>query len=277
MTHPGFFIVLEGPEGAGKSTLAAGLVRRLRDLGREPLLVREPGGTPLAEAIRGALLDPALAHDGPTELLYFATARADLVSRVIRPALLAGKVVISDRFTLSTEAYQIGGRGVRPELVRDVNLIATGGLQPDLTLVLDLPADEGARRQAMAGKAADRMEREDDAFHQRVGGVVSTRRRDRGSGTSMPRAPRPRCWPRPGSSAGRCGRQRSPARHVKIESRAARGPGGRRNLSEDNMRNRIGMVVVVALISFFTGGWLMQQGIASAGGGYHGRADCSTT
>jgi len=168
MTHPGFFIVLEGPEGAGKSTLAAGLVRRLRDLGQEPLLVREPGGTPLAEAIRGSLLDPALAHDGPTELLYFATARADLVSRVIHPALLAGKVVISDRFTLSTEAYQIGGRGVRPELVRDVNMIATGGLQPDLTLVLDLTPDEGARRQAMAGKAADRLEREDGEFHRRV-------------------------------------------------------------------------------------------------------------
>jgi len=168
MTHPGFFVVLEGPEGAGKSTLAAGLVRRLRDLGQEPLLVREPGGTPLAEAIRGSLLDPELAHDGPTELLYFATARSDLVTRVIRPALLAGKVVISDRFTLSTEAYQIGGRGVRPELVRDVNLIATGGLQPDLTLVLDLPTDEGARRQAIAGKSADRLEREDGEFHQRV-------------------------------------------------------------------------------------------------------------
>jgi len=168
MTHPGFFLVLEGPEGAGKTTLAAGLAERLRALGQDPLLVREPGGTPLAEAIRASLLDPALSHDGPTELLYFATARADLVGRVIRPALGAGRVVISDRFTLSTEAYQIGGRGVRPELVRDVNLIATEGLQPDLTLVLDIPPDEGARRQARSGKAADRMEREDAAFHRRV-------------------------------------------------------------------------------------------------------------
>ena len=168
MTHPGFFLVLEGPEGAGKSTLAASLASRLREQGQEPLLVREPGGTPLAEAIRASLLDPALLHDGPTELLYFATARADLVGRVIRPALAAGRVVISDRFTLSTEAYQIGGRGVRPELVRDVNAIATEGLRPDLTLVLDLPAEEGTRRQALAGKSADRMEREDAAFHRRV-------------------------------------------------------------------------------------------------------------
>lgn len=168
MTHPGFFLVLEGPEGAGKTTLVAGMAQRLRALGQDPLLVREPGGTPLAEAIRASLLDPVLDHDGPTELLYFATARADLVGRVIRPALAAGRVVISDRFSLSTEAYQIGGRGVRPELVRDVNLIATQGLQPDLTLVLDLSPEEGARRQARAGKTADRMEREDDAFHRRV-------------------------------------------------------------------------------------------------------------
>jgi dTMP kinase len=168
MSHPGRFVVLEGPEGAGKSTLAAGLAGRLAESGEPPVLVREPGGTPVAEAIRTALLDPARSHDGALELLYFATARADLVSRVIRPAIAAGRLVISDRFTLSTEAYQIGGRGVAADLVRQVNAIATAGLSPDLTIVLDLDPVVGAARQAAAGKRPDRMEREGADFHRRV-------------------------------------------------------------------------------------------------------------
>ncbi|MEO8031171.1 MAG: dTMP kinase [Gemmatimonadota bacterium] len=168
MNGPGRFIVLEGPEGAGKSTLAAGLLRLIDDTGRPCILVREPGGTPVAEAIRAALLDPEWKQDGRQELLFFATARADLVARVIRPALAAGTVVLSDRFTLSTEAYQIGGRGVAAGLVHELNAIATAGLVPDLTLVLDLPPELGAARQSAAGKHPDRIERESSEFHRRV-------------------------------------------------------------------------------------------------------------
>lgn len=168
MNPAGRFFVLEGPEGAGKSTLAAGLADRLSRQGLAPLVVREPGGTPVAEAIRTALLDPARDHDGALELLYFATARADLVARIIRPALAAGQVVISDRFTLSTEAYQIGGRGVPAELVRQLNAIATRGLRPDLTLILDIESGVGGARQAAAGKRPDRMELEAPEFHARV-------------------------------------------------------------------------------------------------------------
>lgn len=168
MKGPGRFIVLEGPEGAGKSTLAAELKRRMDEAGMPCILVREPGGTPVAESIRTALLDPAGAMDGRQELLYFSTARADLVARVIRPALRDGTVVISDRFTLSTEAYQIGGRGVDAALVRQFNAIATSGVTPDLTIVLDLAPQVGAARQLAAGKSPDRMEREGREFHERV-------------------------------------------------------------------------------------------------------------
>ena len=164
----GRFIVLEGPEGAGKSTLAAGLVRRFNETAVPCILVREPGGTPVAEAIRSALLDPERELDGEQELLYFTTARADLVARVIRPALEAGGVVLSDRFTLSTEAYQIGGRGVEADLVWQLNRIATGGLTADLTLVLDIAVATGAARQMAAGKRPDRMERASREFHERV-------------------------------------------------------------------------------------------------------------
>ena len=164
----GFFLVVEGPEGAGKSTLVEALATELRVQGCDPVLVREPGGTPVAEAIRRELLDPARHLEPMCELLYFATARADRVSRVIRPALAAGKIVLSDRYELSTAAYQIGGRGLDPEMVRLVNDAATGGLQPDLTLILDIPPELGQRRQSAAGKSPDRLESESPEFHRRV-------------------------------------------------------------------------------------------------------------
>ena len=168
MSTPGFFLVLEGPEGAGKSTLGAALAARMRELGLEPVLVREPGGTPAAEHVRRAFLDPESRFEPASELLYVTAARANLVHEVIRPALALGRIVISDRFDLSTAAYQGAGRGIDRATVELVNRVATGGLVPDLTLVLDLPAGIGRARQAAAGKPQDRMEREDPAFHDRV-------------------------------------------------------------------------------------------------------------
>lgn len=165
---PGFFIVVEGPDGAGKSTLASGLAARMREAGLDPVLVRQPGGTPAAERIREAFLDPAVHFDPPTELLYICAARAHLVHEVIRPALAKGRVVISDRYDLSTQAYQGAGRGLDRQTVAVVNAVATGGLQPHLTLVLDIPPDIGLARQQESGKVGDRLERADAAFHRRV-------------------------------------------------------------------------------------------------------------
>ena len=164
----GFFLVLEGPEGAGKSTLAAALAERMRARGLDPVLVREPGGTPAAERVREALLDPASRFDPSTELLYVAAARAHLVQSIIRPSLQAGRIVVSDRYDLSTVAYQGAGRGLDRRIVDTVNGVATGGLRPHLTLVLDIAPSAGRARQQAAGKERDRMEREDAAFHERV-------------------------------------------------------------------------------------------------------------
>jgi len=170
----GFFLVLEGPEAAGKSTLAQSLARRMRDDGTDPVMVREPGGTPVAEALRHELLDAAREWTPAMELLYLVTARADLVTRVIRPALDAGRTVLSDRYDLSTIAYQGGGRELPIEFVRQANDAATGGLAPDLTLVLDLDPGEARARQLRAGKGLDRLEREPAAFHQRVAAAYQT-------------------------------------------------------------------------------------------------------
>ena len=167
----GFFLVLEGPEGAGKSTLARTLAERIRAAGVEPVVVREPGGTPAAEALRAELLQDGRDWTPEAELLYIAAARADLVAKVIRPALELGRVVISDRFDLSTRAYQVGGRGLPAEQVAWVNRAATGGLAADLTLVLDLPPALGRARQVASGKRRDRLDREDEAFHDRVGAI----------------------------------------------------------------------------------------------------------
>jgi dTMP kinase len=168
MPGPGFFVVLEGPEGAGKSTLATALAGRYRAAGIEPVVVREPGGTPVAEALRGALLEAGRPWTPEGELLYMVTARADLIARVIRPALEAGRVVVSDRFDLSTRAYQGAGRGVPGDHLEWVNAAATGGLQADLTLILDLPPEAGLARQVAGGKAQDRLDRESADFHARV-------------------------------------------------------------------------------------------------------------
>lgn len=164
----GFFVVLEGPEGAGKTTLARELAERFRAAGQDPVTVREPGGTPAAEALRQELLHADRSWTPERELLYLATARADLVGQIIRPALMAGRVVLSDRYDLSTLAYQAAGRGLPLPMVSWVNTAATGGLRPDLTLILDLPSEVGSARQLAAGMQRDRLEREPLEFHRRV-------------------------------------------------------------------------------------------------------------
>jgi len=168
MIRRGFFVVLEGPEGSGKSTLVGPLAERMRASGVDPLVVREPGSTRAAEIARQALLDPEHPVGPLAELFLYLAARADLVQSIIRPALDAGRVVLSDRFALSTEAYQMAGRGLDPALVQAGNQAAIGGVRPDLTLILDLAPELGQARQLAAGKRQDRLDRESVDFHRRV-------------------------------------------------------------------------------------------------------------
>jgi dTMP kinase len=162
----GRLLVFEGSEGVGKSTQVARLAARLRTIGRTVTTLREPGGTPLGDEVRRLLLHPDGDVDERAEALLFMASRAQLLSRVVRPALERGDVLL-DRFLLSTYAYQVGGRGLPAEEVRAANRLATGGLVPDLTLVLTLPHRQGLDRAAARG-AADRMEAADRAFHERV-------------------------------------------------------------------------------------------------------------
>lgn len=162
------FLVLEGVEGSGKSTQARLLSEWLASAGVAHVLTREPGGTQVGEEIRRALL-----HGGDvpprTELLLMVAARAAFVDQVVRPALERGEVVIADRYELSSLAYQGYGRGVPLDDVRRVSAFATDGLQPDLTILLDLDPQEGAVRRQQAGAAADRIESAGDDFHRNVG------------------------------------------------------------------------------------------------------------
>ena len=166
----GIFITLEGGEGAGKSVQAEALACRIEARGLTVVRTREPGGTPLGERLREILLD--LAGTGidlapMTETLLFVAARAELVASVIAPALGRDDVVVCDRFADSTLAYQGYGRGVELAAIDQLNDIATQGLRPDLTVLLDLPVEEGLARTGAAGQA-DRFGREDKAFHERV-------------------------------------------------------------------------------------------------------------
>lgn len=164
------FITLEGIEGSGKSTLRSMLAERLTKAGLPHLLTREPGATAIGLKIRELLLSPDTPKiEDTTEALLFAADRAEHVATVIRPALAAGKIVICDRYTDSTLAYQGYGRGVSLPLLKQIIEIASGGLKPDLTLLLELPVSVGLSR-ATKRSASDRMEQLDVAFHERVRG-----------------------------------------------------------------------------------------------------------
>jgi dTMP kinase len=165
---PGLFVTFEGGEGSGKSTQITRLAARLRAGGIDPLLTREPGGTPLAESIRALLLDPRLAPGALAEALLMEAARAELVTTTLRPALAGGRVVLCDRYGDSTLAYQGAGRGLDAAMLAAWNRAATGGLVPDLTLLFDVPPQLGLARRGSAAGTPNRLDLESEAFHTRV-------------------------------------------------------------------------------------------------------------
>lgn len=168
------FITFEGIEGSGKTTQIRLLAERLKQQDRQVLQTREPGGCPIADQIRGILLHPDNAEmDSRTELLLYAAARAQHIEQIVRPALTAGQVVLCDRFTDATLAYQGNGRGLDRELIQQLNRLATGSCRPDLTLLFDLPIEIGlgrarARETELQDTSEGRFEREQLDFHQRI-------------------------------------------------------------------------------------------------------------
>lgn len=167
----GTFITFEGIDGSGKSTHLRLLAGFLQSNGLEVVLTREPGGTPVGNRLRAALLDAREEVDPLAELLVFAADRAQHVRRVLRPAIAAGRVVISDRYADATAAYQGAGRGFSPELISEIISLATEGLRPDLTLLFDLSVTESGtrtRRRTNGPHAGDRLDAENAEFHTRV-------------------------------------------------------------------------------------------------------------
>ena len=173
MRATGFFVTFEGGEGTGKTTQLKRLLAALRTAGRDPVETRDPGGTAIGNQIRELLLDREnVRMAAPTELLLYEASRAQLVHEVIRPALSAGRIVLCDRFTDSTTAYQGYGRGLELSLVARLNALGSDGVAPDLTFLFDLDPAVGLARAAERLRAprtgADRIEGEVLAFHQRV-------------------------------------------------------------------------------------------------------------
>jgi len=165
----GYFITFEGGEGAGKSTQIRRLAERLRAAGREVVLTREPGGSPGAEQIRNLLLNGEVDRWSPlTEALLMNAARRDHLERVIAPALARGAVVLSDRFADSTRAYQGAGGAVDPTAIAQLEAMVVGGQRPDLTLIFDLPVEEGLRRALSRNGGEERFEAKGAAFHERL-------------------------------------------------------------------------------------------------------------
>jgi dTMP kinase len=164
-----YFITLEGPEGSGKTTQIPLLVEWLRGQGHEVKLTREPGGTDIGKQIRDVLHDPVnTAMDATAEILLYSADRAQHVAQCIRPALAAGKLVVSDRYYDSTLAYQGYGRGLDLEMLRTITAFATGGLKPDLTLYLDIVPEAGLERRQANEEEWNRLDAEALDFHQRV-------------------------------------------------------------------------------------------------------------
>ena len=169
MTEPGRFISFEGGEGAGKSTQARRLAAALEKRGISCVITREPGGSPGAEEIRSLLVngDPG-RWEALTETLLLYAARADHVARTIKPAMEEGRWVLCDRFADSSWAYQGAGRGLDRETVRRIEAVAIGDFKPDLTFVLDLPAEEGLKRANARASTESRFEQFDIGFHERL-------------------------------------------------------------------------------------------------------------
>ena len=163
---PAVLITVEGVEGSGKSTQCARLAQHLTGRGLEVVRTSEPDGTPLGLRVRALFEADGLTPTPLTQTFLFMAARQEHVTRVITPALARGAVVISDRYTDATVAYQGYGQGMDVQTIRELNMLATGGVLPDLTLVLDLDPTAGMRR--IRGRALDTFERMDTAFHRRV-------------------------------------------------------------------------------------------------------------
>lgn len=172
MSERGLLVVLEGGEGVGKTTQWQRIGDSLERAGGELVRVREPGGTEVGNAIRHILLDAPHTMNERTEAMLFAASRAEIIAAVVQPALARGAVVLLDRFLLSTYAYQGAGRGIDMTALRSINAVATRGVTPDITLLLTLPLDAAMAR-ASSRSAADRIEREDRAFHTRVAGAFA--------------------------------------------------------------------------------------------------------
>lgn len=164
----GSFITFEGVEGAGKTTRSLALADALAGMGRGVAHTREPGGPPLAEGIRRLLLDPSLEVPAAAELMLYLASRAANVQCVVRPALEAGMIVVCERYCDATLAYQVAGRGLDRRFVEEACGFATGGLAPDLTILLDLDPEAGMARLGARAGGPDRIEREDLGFHRRV-------------------------------------------------------------------------------------------------------------
>ncbi len=165
MNDAGLFIVFEGIDGSGKSTQIRALQERLRSIGIAALAIREPGGTPVGEQIRQILLERPGEMEPMTELLLYEASRSELTRTVLRPALAQGRVVLSDRFAMASLAYQGYGRGLDFTVVHQFNRIATDGIEPSLTIILDVPVEIALARKR---RAFDRLERAGREFHERV-------------------------------------------------------------------------------------------------------------